>query len=192
MHADVETGRGPALGGPAPLIEAISPKKAQQRDRFKGGWIILISHPQDLLPLFKTRTINYILCKRKTRIVMLEDSGTAGSISGGNFFTRYITRHNVTFLDDPDNVVSSGYGLTEGGPHEQVKGVFVIDPRGILRMKLYFDTAHPRKFYEILKLVDALQDTDRQRKRKPASSGVWKRRLSIVSRTGSVAEEETV
>jgi hypothetical protein len=188
MHTDAETGRGPLLGGPAPLIEAISPKRTRQKDRFKGGWIILISHSRDLLPLFKTRTINYILCKRRTRIVMLESSSTAGSISGGNFLTRYITRHNVTFLDDQDNVVSSSYGLTEGGPHEEVKGVFVIDPRGILRMKLYFDTAHPRKFYEILKLVDALQDTDRQKKRKPAAS-VWKRRLSIVGRTESIPEE---
>jgi hypothetical protein len=188
MRADAETARGPSLGDPAPFIEAMSPKKAQKRDSVRDSWIILISHPQDLLPLFRTRTINYILCKRRTRIVMLENGGTAGPISGGNFFTRYIARHNVTFLDDQDNVVSLSYGLGEGGRHDEVKGMFVIDPGGTLRMKLYFDFAQPRNFYEILKLVDALQEADSHRKRKPAAKE-WRRRLGIVIRPRTLPEK---
>lgn len=112
-------------------------------------------------------------------------SGKTGEEVNGNFLTKYITRHNVAFLDDPDKVISAGYGLDEG-PGE-VKGAFVIDPGGILRIKLYVDHSAPRNFYEILKLLDALQEADSQRKRKPALA--WKRRLSIVARPGAVQEE---
>jgi peroxiredoxin (alkyl hydroperoxide reductase subunit C) len=188
MRADAETGRGPSLGDPAPFIEAISLKKAQKTDSSRGGWIILISHPEDLMPLFRTRTINYVLCKRKIRIAMLGNGVPDGSVSDGNFLTKFITRHNVAFMDDPDNIISPAYGLGERGSHEEVKGVFVIDPRGILRMKFYFDLGHSRNFYEILKLVDALQEADSQRKRKPVARE-WRRRLGIVVRPRTLPEK---
>lgn len=186
MHTNDEAGRGPSLGEPAPLIETLFPRKSQKKDSSKGSWIILVSHPHDLLPLFKTRTINYILCKRRTKVLMLRSGGTDDGVEDGNFLMKYITRHNVAFLDDPDKAVAAGYGLDENT--EEVKGAFVIDPAGILRMKLYFDHASPRNFYEILKLLDTLQEADSQRKRKPAP-GVWKRRLSIAGRTGPAQEE---
>lgn len=188
MHADTEAGRGPSLGEPAPFIEFICSRKAKKRGHSGGVWTVLISHPQDLLPLFKTRTINYVLCKRRIRIVMIGNGKPEEGVSDGNFFTKYIARHNVAFMDDGSNIVSTGYGLTEVALHEEVKGVFVIDPKGILRMKLYFDLDHTRNFYEILKLVDTLQEADRQKKIRPAT-GVWKRRLSIISRPNTVTEK---
>jgi peroxiredoxin (alkyl hydroperoxide reductase subunit C) len=188
MHACDGNGRGPALGEQAPFIEALSSKKSQKSDGSRGGWIILISHPHDLLPLLRTRTFNYILCKRRTRIVMLGNGSPESGIADGNFLKKYIIRHNAAFLDDPDYTISAGYGLVKDHADEEVKGVFVIDPRGFLRMKLYFDVTHPRNFYEILKLLDALQEADSQRKRRPTSD-VWKRRLSIVSRSGTMPEE---
>ncbi|MEJ2697759.1 MAG: hypothetical protein P8013_14065 [Candidatus Sulfobium sp.] len=187
MQVDDESIKGPSLGDPAPFIEAIALKKTRKRDS-GSGWTILISHPQDLLPLFKTRTINYVLCKRKIRIVMTGSGSSDNGASDNRFLTKYITRHNMAFLDDPDGRISSSYGLGEYGANGDVKGVFVIDPGGILRMKLYFDPGQPRNFYEILKLVDALQEADRQKRNKPAS-GAWKRRLSIISRPGTVPEE---
>ncbi|MEJ2685262.1 MAG: hypothetical protein P8Z71_12820 [Candidatus Sulfobium sp.] len=188
MHVNDESGRGPSLGDAAPFVEAFYHKKAQKNERSRGGWTILISHPGDLLPLFRTRTINYVLCKRRIRIVMLVGNGPGSAVSDGNFLTKYIIRHNVAFLDDRESIISHGYGLNGDGPDGDAKGVFVIDPRGILRMKLYFDLSHPRNFYEILKLVDALQEADSQRKRKPAS-GAWRRRLSIVSRPRTLPEK---
>lgn len=188
MHTNNEAGRGPALGETAPFIETLSLRKSQKQESLRGWWTILISHPGDLLPLFKTRTINYILCKRKTKIVMLRNGFSDANLAEGNFITKYITRHNVAFLDDPDNLVSTGYGLGKDQAEGESKGTFVIDPQGILRMKFYFDLGHPRNFYEILKLLDALQEADSQRKRKPAS-GAWRRRLSIVNRHGTLPEE---
>ena len=188
MHASDGNGRGPALGEQAPFIEVLSSKKAEKPDSSRGGWIILVSHPHDLLPLLRTRTFNYILCKRKTRIVMLGNGRPGGGITDGNFLKKYMIRHNAAFLDDPDNTISAGYGLGKSHSYEEVKGVFVIDPRGFLRIKLYFDITQPRNFYEILKLLDALQEADSQRKRRPKSD-VWKRRLSIVSKASTLPEE---
>lgn len=188
MQTDTQSGKGPSLGEPAPFIESIASRKSQRHGNSKGGWTILISHPQDLLPLFRTRTINYVLCKRRTRVVLLYNGDLAESLSDGNFFTKYITRHSVAFLDDSGNIISPVYGVGKDSDDEEVKGVFVIDPDGVLRMKLYFDPAQARNLYEILKLVDTLQQADRQKKSKP-SSGVWKRRLSIINKPGAVPEE---
>lgn len=188
MRVSDGNGRGPALGEQAPFIEALSSKKSQKTDSSRGSWTILVSHPHDLLPLLRTRTFNYILCKRRTRIVMLGNGGAEGGTTDGNFLKKYIVRHNAAFLDDPDYAISTGYGLVKDHADGEVKGVFVIDPRGFLRMKLYFDIAHTRNFSEILKLLDALQEADSQRKKRPASD-VWKRRLSIVSRTDTIPEK---
>lgn len=188
MHVNDQSGRGPSLGEPAPFVEELYSRRARKNERSLGGWTVLISHPGDLLPLFRTRTINYVLCKRRIRIVMLDGNGPDSVVPGGNFLTKYMARHNVAFLDDRESIISHSYGLNGGGPDGDAKGVFVIDPRGILRIKLYFDPAQPRNFYEILKLVDALQETDSQKKRRPAS-GVWRRRLNIVSRPRTLPEK---
>lgn len=163
-----ENPKGPALGGPAPYFETTIGNEIVTSDDFKGGWTIVFSHPGDLMPVFKTRTINYILCKRRTKVVALGDGRPAGAATGRNIIKKYILKHSLSVIDDPDKKIAESYGLTDGdgASDEEAKGIFVIDPLGILRIKLYFPLAAERNFYEILKLVDALQDADKQRNKK--------------------------
>jgi hypothetical protein len=41
--------------------------------------------------------------------------------------------------------------------------IFVVDPKGILRAKLYLPLTAERNFYEVLKLIDVLQTADSQK-----------------------------
>ncbi|MDA8433213.1 MAG: hypothetical protein M0Z60_09675 [Nitrospiraceae bacterium] len=66
--------------------------------------------------------------------------------------------------------------------------VFIVDPQGVLRAKLYQPRTGERNFYDMLKLVDALQLTDRQ-KTGSSEKGGWRRRLDIVIRPKSAAGE---
>jgi peroxiredoxin (alkyl hydroperoxide reductase subunit C) len=180
--------RGPHIGEPAPDFEASVGSSTISLHDLKGNWIIILSHPEDMLPVFRTRTINYLLCKRRTRVISLgkENSPLA---KGRNLLKKYILKHRMTMIDDSGNQVAAKYGVC-GGPEdpEEIKAVFVIDPKGILRIKLYSSLSSGRNFYEILKLVDALQEADRQRAGKP-ESGEWRRRLGIVVRPKTFVEQ---
>jgi alkyl hydroperoxide reductase subunit AhpC len=190
MHDDVKGIRGPSLGEPAPFFETdIAGNKISLHD-FKGRWIVIISHPEDLLPVFKTRTINYVLCKRRTKVIALGNGITAVVPAGKNPVKKYVLRHNLTIADDTDGRIGAAYGLSSGdaeSPDEE-KGVFIVDPKGILRVKLYLPQAAERSFYDMLKLIDALQMTDGQKVRSSEKAG-WRRKLNVVVRPKVVPDE---
>lgn len=190
MSDKLEPGSGPSIGAPAPLFEIqIGGNQISLKD-FKGHWIILFSHPEDLLPIFRTRTINYVLCKRRVKAIALGNRTSSDVISGRNFVKKYILRHSLTIVDDESRKIADAYGVCKQDPdcQDEAKGVFVIDPKGILRIKLFCASETERDFSEILKLVDALQNADRQRKNQPRLNRL-RRHLSVVVKPKTAAEE---
>lgn len=181
MHV-TDNRREPALGEPAPHFNTLLSVTLQNSKKLKGHWIVIVSHPADIVSVFKTRTIHYVLCKRKIKVCYLQPGPSSGLPAGRNLLSKYINRHSVAMIEDPDREIAASYGLITGSEsRENEKGVFVIDPKGILRIKLYSAPAVERNFYEILKLVDALQTADRQRSTQ-TGRGLWRRGLDIVIR----------
>jgi peroxiredoxin 2/4 len=172
MHDKLENKKGPVLGSPAPFFEADKKDGKITIDDFKGNWVILFSHPDDLFSVFKTRTINYILCKRRIKAVAVGRRYSPDATLAANFIEKYIVNHSLTVIDDVDGQIVQRYGLDSAGNGASEKGVFVIDPAGNLRMKLFFPMETERDFTEILKLVDALQIADKQNKQKKQSAKV--------------------
>jgi peroxiredoxin (alkyl hydroperoxide reductase subunit C) len=157
---------GPMLGAIAPFFETAKKEDGIIIDNFKGSWVVLFTHPDDLIPVFKTRTINYILCKRRIKALAIGHRESLEAISPGNFLKKYMVNHSLTVIDDGDNQIAMRYGLDCSDKGGSVKGVFVIDPKGYLRIKLFYSLKTERDFTEILKLVDALQIADKQSKHK--------------------------
>jgi peroxiredoxin (alkyl hydroperoxide reductase subunit C) len=52
---------------------------------------------------------------------------------------------------------------------ETVRNVFYIDPNGIIRAKLIFPLTNGRNIGEILRLLDAMQTSDREKVATPAN-----------------------
>lgn len=50
-----------------------------------------------------------------------------------------------------------------------VRSVFVIDPKGVLRLTLTYPAATGRNFDEILRVIDSLQLTDKERVATPVN-----------------------
>jgi peroxiredoxin (alkyl hydroperoxide reductase subunit C) len=167
----------PALGEPAPFFEARVGEALISLKDFRGKWVILFSHPGDVLPLFRTRTINYILCKRKTKVVAL-GKGESDSHNGRNFLKKYVLKHSLMVLDDPREKIMASYGLKRDFAGEEKKGVFIVDPAGTLRAKLLSPVRADTNFYEILKLRDTLQEADDQKSKNQAPKA-WRKRLRI-------------
>ena len=99
-------------------------------------------------------------------------------------------RHSLIIVDDESKKIAKAYGVCNHDTdcQDEAKGVFVIDPKGVLRMKLYYASETGRDFHEILKLVDALQDADRQRKSQPRLNRL-KQHLNVVVKTKTAIEE---
>jgi peroxiredoxin (alkyl hydroperoxide reductase subunit C) len=179
--------RGPALGEPAPHFNSLLTGALTRPKKLKGHWFVIISNPDDIASVFKTRTMHYVLCKRKIKIFFLECGPSSGLDAGGNLLSKYMNRHSVAIIEDSDREIAKSYGLRNCPESpEDAKGVFVVDPQGILRIKLYSALSVERNFYEILKLVDALQTADRQRSTRPS---LWKRGLDIVIRPRTIENQ---
>ena len=157
---------GPMLGDIAPFFETAKKEDRTTMDNFNGSWVILFTHPDDLIPVFKTRTINYILCKRRIKAVAIGHRESLDTMSSGSFLKKYMVNHSLTVIDDGDNQIALRYGLECSDKGGAVKGVFVIDPKGYLRIKLFCSLKTERDFSEILKLIDALQVADKLSKHK--------------------------
>ena len=171
MHELSEDVKGPKLGAPAPFFDVTKRDSRVSRDNFRGSWVILFSHPDDLIPIFKTRTITYVLCKRGIKAVAVGHKFSPEATSFRNFIGKYLENHILTVIDDADEQIAMRYGLDNSGEGPAEKGVFVIDPRGHVRMKLFYPLEMERDFTEILRLVDALQAADRQHRQKKYPSG---------------------
>jgi peroxiredoxin (alkyl hydroperoxide reductase subunit C) len=168
----------PSLGEPAPFFEARVGEALITLKDFRGKWLIVFSHLDDVLPLFSTRTINYILCKRKTKVVAFGNGESPAAKPQGNFLKKYILKHGLMILDDPGKEIMARYGLTGDADGEIMKGVFIVDPAGTLRVKLFSPLHGETNFYEILKLRDALQEADDQ-KAKNHVPKAWRKRLRV-------------
>ncbi len=190
MSDDAEIERGPSFGEPAPDFETIISGHTIKLRDFRGKWVVIFSHPEDVLSIFRTRTIKYLLCKRRTKVIALGDGQTERIDAGRNLLKKYVLKHNLTIVDDSCGGIAQSYGLSRDSREDRddEKGVFIVDPKGILRVKLYLPLNAERNFYEILKLIDALQATERQRI--PAvDRGTWRRRLDMAIRKKVIPEE---
>jgi alkyl hydroperoxide reductase subunit AhpC len=57
----------------------------------------------------------------------------------------------------------------DAGPTATVRSVFVIDPRGTVRLTLTYPASTGRNFDELLRVIDSLQLTDSNRVATPAN-----------------------
>ncbi len=180
---------GPLLGEKAPFFEVTAGESIINLDDFKKRWLIIITHPDDMLPVFKTRTMKYLLCKRRITVIAVANGQPSSVIAGRNFVKRYMMKHSLLIINDKDGHIVSRYCLNETGQHmhNASKGVFVVDPKGILRINLLSDVSSERNFYEIVRLVDMLREEHRQKKKQARASGTS--RPKIVLETGALSEE---
>ncbi|MEZ5117842.1 MAG: peroxiredoxin [Candidatus Nanopelagicales bacterium] len=134
-----------------------------------GSWAVLFSHPADYTPvctteLGRTAALKSEFDARGVKAIAvsvdpIEDHrGWAPDIGevGG-------TDLNFPIIADPDRVVSSLYDMIhpEEGDTDTVRSVFIIDPANKVRLTLTYPKSVGRNFDEIVRVIDALQLTDR-------------------------------
>lgn len=135
----------------------------------RGSWAVFFSHPADFTPvctteLGRTAALHDEFAQRNTKAMALsvdpiEDhhawAPDIGEVTG--------TPLNFPIVADPDRKVAELYDMIHPGAGDTstVRSVFIIDPDNTLRLILTYPKSVGRNFDEIVRVLDALQATDR-------------------------------
>ena len=167
----------PRLGLPAPPFQAETTHGTIRLADFAGSWLILFSHPADFTPVCTTELVAFAqiapeLRKRNVELLGLSIDSTYSHIA----WVRAIEQHFKTTIPFPiiadlNKEIATLYGMIMPGESktETSRCVFVIDPNGILRAMIYYPLTTGRNTDEILRLIDALQTTDKHGVATPAN-----------------------
>jgi peroxiredoxin (alkyl hydroperoxide reductase subunit C) len=159
----------PRIGDQAPDFEAVTTYgKIKFSDYNKDSWVILFSHPADFTPVCTTEMTGFALNseefkKMNTKLMGLSiDSIHAHMAWVNNVKKNTGVLFNFPIIEDISMNVSKMYGMLQ--PNESataaVRAVFFIDPKGIIRLIMYYPLNVGRNMEEIKRVLIALQTSD--------------------------------
>ena len=176
-RAEVKAPALPRLGSPAPPFEAETTHGTLRLEDFKGGWLILFSHPADFTPVCTTEFVAFAkiapeLKKRNVELLGLSIDSTFSHIAWvRNIEEKFGVKIPFPVIADLNKEVATLYGMIMPGESktETSRAVFVIDDKGIVRAMVYYPLTTGRNMEEFLRLIDALQTTDKHGVATPAN-----------------------
>jgi peroxiredoxin (alkyl hydroperoxide reductase subunit C) len=167
----------PRLNEPAPQFQANSTFGPISLANYKGKWVVLFSHPADFTPVCTTEFVEFSkrfeeFEKKNVQLIGLSIDSVYSHIA----WVRSIEHHfkvQVKFplIADLDMKVANAYGMIHPGAATTatVRCVFIIDPEQNIRAMIYYPLTNGRSIAEILRLVEALQTTDKNTVSTPAN-----------------------
>ncbi len=167
----------PLLGEPAPDFIATTTHGELRLSDFRDMWLILFSHPADFTPVCTTEFIGFAeiypeLEKRNVALLGLSIDSVFSHIAWvRNVEEKMGVKIPFPIIADLNMEVAKKYGMIHPGQSstETVRTVFVIDPKGILRLMLYYPLENGRNMDEILRIIDALQTSEEKHVATPAN-----------------------
>lgn len=167
----------PSLGSKAPDFKANTTFGPIQLSDYKGKWVVLFSHPGDFTPVCTTEFLCFAkyypeFQKRNTDLIGLSiDSNSSHLAWVYNIFTLTGVEIPFPIIEDRDMKISNLYGMISEpmSNTSTIRSVFIIDDRQILRAILYYPLTTGRNIPEILRIIEALQTTDKDNVVTPAN-----------------------
>ena len=167
----------PALGEPAPDFEAETTHGPIRLSDLKGKWVVLFSHPADFTPVCTTEFMAFAAIHDELAALNVKLIGlSVDSISAHLAWVRNIREKmgvSIPFpvIADLNMKVATKYGMIHPAmnPTAAVRCVFFIDDKGIMRAMIYYPLQNGRFMPEIIRLVKALQTTDKYKVSTPAN-----------------------
>jgi peroxiredoxin (alkyl hydroperoxide reductase subunit C) len=169
----------PILGQKAPDFEASTTQGILRLSDYTGTWLVLFSHPADFTPVCTTEFMAFSkiydeLRKRNVELLGLSVDSVSSHIAWiKNVEEKMGVKITFPIIADLNKEVAKKYGMIhpEQSKTETVRCTFVIDPESKIRAMIYYPLTTGRNMNEILRLIDALQTTDKHNVATPAN---WK------------------
>jgi len=132
---------------------------------------VLFSHPADFTPVCTTEFIAFARHHAEFQALGCDllglsiDSTFAHIAWVRNIEEKFGVEIPFPIIEDLSMAVAHAYGMIQPGASDTsaVRATFVIDPEGILRAMLYYPMTNGRSVSEVLRLVRALQTSDREK-----------------------------
>ncbi|ADL06377.1 peroxiredoxin [Lacrimispora saccharolytica] len=158
-----------SIGMKAPDFTAMTTFGPLKLSDYKGQWVILFSHPGDFTPVCTTEFIAFAQANDhfealNTQLMGLSIDSNPSHLAWVNQI-RLLTGIEIPFPVIADRMaeVANLYGMIapDANKQETVRNVFFIDPNQIIRAILIYPLSNGRNINEILRLLTALQTTDK-------------------------------
>ncbi|MXP62119.1 peroxiredoxin [Roseomonas sp. M0104] len=163
-----QTAGPPLLHDAAPHFRARTTMGDRALSDYRGGWLLLFSHPADFTPVCTSEFIAFSRAAER-----FEALGCALlALSVDSLFSHFAWIRSIhaqfgvkvpfPIIEDPSMAIARAYGMIapQAPDAAMVRAVFVIDPEGVIRAISWYPMTTGRSVEELLRLVEALQTAD--------------------------------
>ena len=159
----------PRIGDMAPDFEASTTHGMLRfSDYIKDHWTILFSHPADFTPVCTTELSSFAengkwFADHHTKLIGLSIDSIHSHVAWvNNVHEKTGVYMDFPIIADIDMKVAKLYGMLHENTSNTaaVRAVFFIDPKGIIRLIMYYPLNVGRNMDEIMRVLQALQAAD--------------------------------
>ncbi|MFZ5828959.1 MAG: peroxiredoxin [Planctomycetota bacterium] len=166
----------PLIGEVAPAFEAVTTQgKLQFPDDYKGKWVVLFSHPADFTPVCTTEFMTFAKLMPQFEAINCKLIGLSIDSNYSHIAWLRTIKEKIQYKDmkgievtfpviaDLKMDVARKYGMVQPAADDThaVRAVFIIDAEAKIRAVLYYPLSNGRSIPEVLRLVVALQTSDK-------------------------------
>lgn len=156
-------------GAPAPEFSARTTLGERRLADYRGRWLVFFSHPADFTPVCTSEFV--ALARAAPQFAELGCDLLGLSVDSLFAHLAWILAIEDAFevrvpfpvVEDPSMAIARAYGMTapDAADSASVRATFFIDPRGMIRAISWYPMTNGRSVEEMLRLLAALQETDR-------------------------------
>lgn len=173
----------PLIGSPAPSFTAETTNGTLNfPNDFAGKWKILLSHPQDFTPVCSSELSELAFMQNEftqlnTQVAIIsgdnleEHTRWKKWLENLNYKDRGMLKIEFPLIDDHTHVISRQYGMVHEptSSNKDIRGVYIIDPRNVIRAINFYPMEIGRNMKEIERILISLQTSDREMVCTPAN-----------------------
>ena len=172
-----EMNRFPLIGDKFPEMTVQTTEgKIKLPGDYSGKWVVLFSHPGDFTPVCTTEFVSFAKKKDEFDKINTELIGSSidqvfSHIKWDEWIEEKLNvKINFPIIADANGDMSKKLGMVHPGKGSQtVRAVFIIDPKGFIRLILYYPQEIGRNIDEIIRSIKALQVSDEKGVAVPAN-----------------------
>jgi peroxiredoxin (alkyl hydroperoxide reductase subunit C) len=159
----------PELEKPAPNFTLDSTKGKVSLSDFKGKWVILFSYPLDFTPICESD--NIVFSREIHEFDQLNVQLLGFSVDSVESHMRWINdiaqragvKITYPLIADTERELTRKYGVLHANKDVAYRGLFIIDPQGVLRFAAIYPLEVGRSTKETLRIIRVLQRAEELR-----------------------------
>jgi peroxiredoxin (alkyl hydroperoxide reductase subunit C) len=176
--------RMPLIGDTAPSFEAVTTQgKINFPKDYEGKWVVLFSHPADFTPVCTTEFMTFAYLEPEFKKLNCELIGLSIDSHYAHIAWLRTIKEKIEYkgmknievnfpvIADLKMDVAKAFGMLQPGASDTqaVRAVFIMDPKAKVRAILYYPLSNGRNMKEVLRLVKAMQKSDKEGVATPAN-----------------------